>query len=55
MSGLIEGMGLEPVDLGPVRYAHVVEGMYLVWGNARMQGNRFNYHLRPESPEDEVD
>ncbi|MDE0005111.1 MAG: NADPH-dependent F420 reductase [Rhodospirillaceae bacterium] len=55
VSGLIEGMGLEPVDLGPVRYAHVVEGMYLVWGNARTLGTRFNYHLRPESPEDEVD
>ncbi|MYF69812.1 MAG: NADPH-dependent F420 reductase [Proteobacteria bacterium] len=55
VSGLIEGMGLEPIDLGPVRYAHVVEGMYIVWGNARTLGNRFNYHLRPESSEDEVD
>ena len=55
VSGLIEGMGLEPVDLGPVRYAHVVEGMYLVWGNARALGKRFNYHLRPESQEDEAD
>ena len=55
VSGLIEGMGLEPVDLGPVRYAHVVEGMYLVWGNARVIGNPFHYHLRTESPEDDVD
>lgn len=52
VSGLIEGMGLEAVDLGPVRYAHVVEGMYLVWGNARALGNRFNYHLRLEGNED---
>ena len=44
--GLIEGMGLEAVDLGPVRYAHVVEGMYIVWGNARALGNPFTYHLR---------
>ena len=55
VAGLIEGMGLEPVDLGPVRYAHVVEGMYIVWGNARALGNPFHYHLRPQSPEDEVD
>ena len=46
VSGLIEGMGLEAVDLGPVRYAHVVEGMYIVWGNARALGNPFTYHLR---------
>ena len=55
VAGLIEGMGLEPIDLGPVRYAHVVEGMYLVWGNARALGNPFHYHLRPESPEDRGD
>ena len=51
VSGLIEGMGLEPVDLGPVRYAHVVEGMYIVWGNARALGNPFHYHLRLEGDE----
>ena len=55
VAGLIEGMGLEPVDLGPVRYAHVVEGMYIVWGNARALGNPFHYYLRPQSPEDAVD
>ncbi len=46
VAGLIEGMGLEPVDLGPIRYAHVVEGLYLVWGNARALGNPFHYHFR---------
>ena len=46
VSGLIEGMGLEAVDLGPVRYAHVVEGMYIVWGNARALGNPFTYYFR---------
>ena len=43
---LIAGMGLEPVDLGPIRYAHIVEGMYYLRSNARMSGNPFNYHLR---------
>jgi len=43
---LIAGMGLEPVDLGPIRYARIVEGMYYLRSNARMSGNPFNYHLR---------
>ena len=55
VSGLIEGMGLEPVDLGPVRYAHVLEGMFLVWANARALGHPFNYHLRREGSEESGD
>jgi len=43
---IIEDMGLEAVDLGPIRYAHVVEGLYLIWGNARALGTPFNYHFR---------
>ena len=45
---LIAGIGLEPVDLGPVRYARIVEGMYYLRSNARMSGNPFNYHLRSQ-------
>lgn len=55
VSGLIEGMGLEAVDLGPVRYAHVVEGMYIVWGNARTLGNPFHFHLRQEGADEPGD
>lgn len=47
IAALISGIGLEPVDLGPVRYAHVLEGMYYLWGNAAAQGHGFNYYLRP--------
>jgi len=46
VAALIAGMGLEPVDLGPIRYAHIVEGMYYLRSNARMFGHPFNYHLR---------
>ena len=46
VAAIVEGMGLEPVDLGPVRYAHAVESLYLIWGNARTLGNPFNYHFR---------
>jgi hypothetical protein len=46
---LVEGMGLEAVDLGPLRYARHVEGMLLVWIYNRYAGGdgpSFEYHLR---------
>ena len=43
---LVEGMGLEALDLGPLSYAGHVEGMLVVWMNARMSGTPFDYHLR---------
>jgi len=47
VAALIEGMNLDPIDLGPLRYARIVEGMYLLWGNANTLGRGFNYYLRP--------
>ena len=45
--GLAEALGYEAVDLGPVRYAHVVEGLYLLRTNARdLGGEHFEYHFR---------
>jgi hypothetical protein len=44
---LIEGMGLEVMDFGPLRYAHVLEEMLIVWANGRTHGTPFNYYLRP--------
>ncbi len=46
---LVEGMGLEAIDLGPLRYARHVEGMLLVWIHNRYGGGdgpAFDYHLR---------
>jgi hypothetical protein len=46
---LVEGMGLEAIDLGPLRYARHVEGMLLVWIHNRYGGGNgaaFDYHLR---------
>jgi predicted dinucleotide-binding enzyme len=40
-------MGLEPLDVGPLAYAHVLEEMLVVWANARGLGTPFNYYLRP--------
>jgi hypothetical protein len=48
VSELIEGMGLAVVDLGPLRFAHVLEEMLVVWANARSHGQPYNYYLRPQ-------
>jgi hypothetical protein len=39
-------MGLEVMDFGPLRYAHVLEEMLIVWANA-LQDAPFNWYLRP--------
>ncbi len=43
---LVRGLGLEPFDVGPVRNAHLVEGMYLLWRNGINMGTHFNFHMR---------
>lgn len=45
---LVEGMGLEPIDLGPIEHARHVEGMLILWINNRYAGQReaFDYYLR---------
>jgi predicted dinucleotide-binding enzyme len=47
---LVSGMGLEPIDLGPLRHARYVEGMLVLWINNRYAGgDPFDYHLRKVS------
>ena len=45
---LVSGMGLEPIDVGPLRDARWVEGMLILWINNRYGGMRpsFDYYLR---------
>jgi predicted dinucleotide-binding enzyme len=45
---LVEGMGLEAIDLGGIENAHWVEGMLILWINNRYGSERdsFDYHLR---------
>jgi predicted dinucleotide-binding enzyme len=43
---LVTGIGLEAIDLGPIRYAHNVEAMLMLWTNARILGVPFDFHLR---------
>ena len=46
VAALVEGMDLEPIDLGPVRFAHVLEGMLVIWINGRSAGTPYDYYLR---------
>lgn len=47
---LIRGIGLEPVDVGPLRYAHVIEGLHYLRYNAGEVGEaRINFHF-PADP-----
>ena len=46
VAALVEGMGLEAIDLGPVRFAHVLEGMLVIWINGRSAGTPYDYYLR---------
>ena len=43
---LVDVIGLEPIDLGPVRFAHVLEGMLVIWINGRSAGTPYDYYLR---------
>lgn len=46
---LVAGIGLEPVDVGPLRYAHVIEGLHYLRYNAGEVGDsRINFHLPPD-------
>ena len=45
---LVEGMGLEAIDVGPVENARWVEGMLMLWINNRYGSDRqnFDFHFR---------
>jgi len=44
---LVEAIGFKTIDLGPIRYAHEVEGMLVLWINARIKNTPYDYYLRP--------
>ena len=49
VASIVEALGYEPIDLGPVRYAHIIEGLYLLRLNARdILGTQFEYHFRQD-------
>jgi hypothetical protein len=47
VAALVSGIGLEPIDLGPLRHARQIEGMLMLWINKRYVSREpFEYHLR---------
>lgn len=47
VAGLARGMGFDAVDMGGIEFAHAVEEMLIVRGNAGVLGTPFNYYFRP--------
>lgn len=44
VAAICHQLGFESIDFGPVRYAHIVEGLYLLRSNARMNGTDFEWN-----------
>ncbi len=47
VAGLARGMGFDAVDMGGIEFAHALEQMLIVRGNAGVLGTPFNYYFRP--------
>ena len=47
---LVSGMGLQPTDVGPLRFARALEEMLVMWAHSLTQGQPYNYYLRPQPP-----
>ncbi len=43
---LIEGIGFESADFGPIRFAHVLEGMLALWANGIRLGEPFDWYVQ---------
>ena len=47
VAGLVNAMGLEAIDVGPLSHARWVEGMLILWlNNEYVYGPTFDFHLR---------
>jgi predicted dinucleotide-binding enzyme len=47
VADLAKGIGFDAVDVGPIRFAKVLEEMLIIWVNARSAGMPYNYYFRP--------
>ena len=46
---ICEALGFATLDFGPVRYAHILEGLYLLRANSRLYDHHFEWSF-PEGP-----
>lgn len=44
VAGMLEQLGFETIDFGEVRFAHIIEGLYLLRANARLKDVYFEWH-----------
>jgi predicted dinucleotide-binding enzyme len=51
---LLRDIGFDSIDLGPIEYAREIEGMLILWMNARLNGHPFDYYLR-QVPGNEIE
>jgi predicted dinucleotide-binding enzyme len=52
VAGLVEGMGLDAIDVGPAQNARWVEGMLILWiNNQYVNGPAFDFDLRKTNQE----
>ena len=50
VAALVSGIGLQPVDVGPIRFSRTVEGMLLLLIYAGTHGNPVNFSFAPPAP-----
>lgn len=41
---ICQALGFETIDFGPVRFAHIIEGLYLLRANSRLNGVNFEWN-----------
>lgn len=46
---ICEALGFKTLDFGPIRYAHILEGLYLLRSNSRLYDQHFEWSF-PEGP-----
>jgi predicted dinucleotide-binding enzyme len=46
VAAIAQALGFEPLDLGPLRFARIIEGLHYLRYNAAFLGTPFNYYFR---------
>lgn len=44
---LLVDIDFQSTDVGPIRYSREIESLLILWVNARLSGQAFDYYFRP--------